>query len=150
MICKSDNCHFWLFNECIKKNVEIIEGHCPHYKGGEIKAKDVFILPVVNTWEIFDARTRYVTVAKGHLLDVLASHYTEPNMSVYASSVKMRKKKYKYPYSFDMRLYLDFIDQSIYAMYLELLLLDYLDGSLYTITQMNSNGKFVHIKGELK
>lgn len=150
MICKSDECHFWLFNECIKKDVEIIAGGCPWYRQGELLVADAFPFPVVNTWELFSARTQCYTVAKGHLLDVLASHYTEPNMSVYASSVKMKKKSYYQPSSFDMNIYLGFIDKSIYAMYLELLLLDYLSDSLYTITQMNSNGNFVHIKGELK
>jgi hypothetical protein len=144
MKCTSKDCKYYVYDECIRKNVTIDKGVCPYYSTQELHVSDVFHTPIHGVWGL-TSETGEELVVKGHLLNAVVawqSHYTIVRpLRGHTHGLGTPKKQGV----FDVTMYLRFIDSGIAGMYLEDFVLDYLAHSYYTIQKINCSGQFVHL-----
>lgn len=139
MKCMSKKCMYF-FDECIRKNIVIIDGKCPYYNEHQLVASNVFMHPVINIWEIHNKSY------EGHILDVLAYVNANEPVNVQLSTHDHGETAVYTQPPHDIITYLPFIDTNIYAMYLESFLYDYFVGSMYNIDFIDCTGVYVHVK----
>lgn len=151
MKCDSKDCMYYVYDECIRTDITIKNGMCPYYKVKELTIADVFAYPVVHAWNI-QYQSGESLNDHGHILDVCAKHYKDNYIlitpSLYITLPKAIDKKL--PEYIDMVLYLRFMDNHIYGLYMEDFILTYLENSSYTINKLDCHGHYVHVKGQLK
>jgi len=154
MNCNSKNCKYYMYDECIRKNVVIERGVCPYYDDShELVSGDIFKSPVYNMWQM-KTENGVIYYASGHLLEVCASHYWDADyliVSPYDNHGLSHKEVYEnLAYSFtkdvyDMNLYLHFIGSNINSMYIESFLQIYLENEKFLIEKLDCSNQFVHI-----
>lgn len=149
MICKSTHCKYWVDN-CIRKNVTIVDGKCPHYGKRRLRSIDVLQSPLDSKWEVSgDLYGQDSVVFSGSLLEVL-HHHDKEVITVDAVNVDDDRDFFLPEIdssAFDTSVYLLCLDTNIYAMYLESMLITILEGK-YEIQKLDISSNYLHICGE--
>jgi hypothetical protein len=146
MICKSDTCCFW-YGECIRRNIIIENGRCPHFHKRKIRLSDVFAVPSVYQWRV-SAENTYVE-QQGHILDVVArSGFSTATVIPTRAVVSVDRSPL--PSHIDIEiLVVDVVTADIYAMYMEEFWYAYLSKS-YHITRLDYSGMYIRVIGDLR
>jgi len=149
MNCNSKNCKYFMLDECIRKNVTIEGGKCPFYTTMPLNLYHIMHFGVRGNWVLADQNDNKYT-ANGHLLDVCQLYYDEsidyfivsPSSEVFDD---VESYEGKLPTAMDLSLYLRFIDNNIYSMYLEEFMYTWMKSDHWEIEKLDCGGHFVHL-----